>query len=175
MKSTRRKLEDEVVTCARAWATLLRDAIRDQDCSNVYYPPEVRYLLDAVDALDAHIEAITDAQGAFVPGSATSEAAAVLGRIAAGSVRRRIVDEVRSIGLHSAHVMGLTDDELERRLHRAHTTVSSARNWLVHAGWLTDSGYTRRTSSGRDATVWKLTPAAQAQVASPEWVERNRA
>jgi hypothetical protein len=125
--------------------------------------------------LDAHIEAITDAAGAFVPGSPTSENAARLSRLTVGSIRRRIVDEIRSIGLNSSHLFGLTDDELERRLHRPHTTVSSARNWLCQAGWLQDSFYTRQTSSGRDATVWELTPAARAAVASPEWVERSKA
>jgi hypothetical protein len=52
--------------------------------------------------------------------------------------------------------------------------VSSARNWLVDAGWLRDSSHRRMTRNGRDAIVWELTDAARAAVASPEWIERNR-
>lgn len=167
MKSKQRQLEEELMTLVHemvdGWENgrSLEGMIDD-----VYH---------ASYALRRHIDQITDKAGAFVAGSQTSENAAVLGRLSVGSVRRRIVDEIRSIGLYSSHVIGLTDDELERRLHRPHTTVSSARNWLCNAGWLEDSRHTRVTSSGREATVWRLTPAAQAQVASPEWVERSKA
>lgn len=159
MKSKRRTLEEAVINAAR---------------SNTYSGGATYYELDtAVYELDEHIEAITDARGAFVPGSATSENAANLSRLTVGSARRRIVDEIRSVGLHS-ELIGLTDDELERRLHKPHTTVSSARNWLCQAGWLEDSGHTRVTTNKRDASVWKLTPAAIRLVQAPEWVERNK-
>lgn len=167
MKSTRRVLEETVVDEARTVALQWQRGELSAD--------HMRALCGRLDALDAHIGAITDRAGAFVPGSQTSETAAVLGRLTVGSVRRRIVDEIRSIGLYSSNVIGLTDDELERRLHRPHTTVSSARNWLCNEGWLRDSHHTRVTSSGREATVWELTDAAKAQVSSPEWVERSKA
>lgn len=76
-------------------------------------------------------------------------------RIRAGSVLEQV------IGLyaphHSAYTRGLTDDEMEFHLHRAHQSVSSARNTLVAKGLLYDSGETRKTRSGNNATVWKRT------------------
>lgn len=167
MKSKQRQLEEELMTLVHemvdGWENggSLEGMIDD-----VYH---------ASYALRRHITQITDKAGAFVPGSSTSENAAVTSRLTVGSVRRRIVDEIRAIGLHSSNIIGLTDDELERRVCRPHTTVSSARNWLCNNGWLEDSGFTRMTQNRREATVWRLTPAAQAQVASPEWVERSKA
>lgn len=158
MKSRRRVLEETVIERARDLRAT-RTGIADLD--------------EALDDLDRYIEAISDARGAFVPGSSTSEQAAIMSRLTVGSVRRRIVDEIRSVGLQSG-LIGLTDDELERRLHKPHTTVSSARNWLCHAGWLMDSGHTRVTTNRRDASVWKLTPAAISEVQAPEWVERSK-
>jgi hypothetical protein len=57
-----------------------------------------------------------------------------------------------------------TDDELEQRSGNSHQTISSARNWLVEAGWVQDSGKRRNTRSGRQAVVWELTPAGQRQI-----------
>lgn len=57
--------------------------------------------------------------------------------------------------------VGLTDEELERRLRAKHTTVSAARNHLVGVGWLQDSGRRRKGSSGRPTVVWELTEAAR--------------
>lgn len=160
MKSKRRTLEEAVIAAAR-------------DCAKSF-GATYSLLNEALFNLDEHIEEITNKRGAFVAGSATSENAANLSTLTVGSVRRRIVDEIRSVGLNSG-LIGLTDDEIERRLHKPHTTVSSARNWLCQAGWLEDSGHTRVTINKRDASVWKLTPAAVGLVQSPEWVERSRA
>lgn len=129
-------------------------------------------LAKAVAELDAFLAPLEDTQGAFAPGSTTSEQAS-LAPLRHGSVRRRIVDEIRTMGLRQ-FALGLTDDELEQRLNRAHTTVSSARNWLCQAGWLQATDRVRKTRSGFDATVWELTPAATAWVSSPEWVERSK-
>jgi hypothetical protein len=169
MKSKKRTLEEAVIDAARAVTLTMGYGYAHETYARL------NKMRNAIQALDAHLAPITDEPGAFVPGSDTSENAARLSRLMVGSIRRRIVDEIRSIGLNSTHLHGLTDDELERRLHRPHTTVSSARNWLCQAGWLQDSHFTRTTSSGRDATVWELTPAAKAAVASPEWVERSKA
>jgi len=139
--------EQAVIDTARRWAT--KSPITGWDW--VDCRKELRQVISELDELDS-----LDERAAFAPGSATSEAAAWPIR---GSVRRRILDECRSIGLHP-HLGGLTDDELERRLGRSHTTVSSARNYLVNAGWLMDSGKVRQTRQKRDATVWTLTPAA---------------
>jgi hypothetical protein len=59
---------------------------------------------------------------------------------------------------------GFTDAQLEFRLNKSHQTVSSARNWLVEAGWVVDSGMRRKTLSGRKATVWMLSPAGHARL-----------
>ena len=167
MKSKKRQLEDDLIRLVHEMV----DAWENGKSVNM----RLDDIAEASFALRRHITAIDDRAGAFAPGSATSENAAHMSRLTVGSVRRRIVDEIRSIGLHSPHLHGLTDDELERRLHRPHTTVSSARNWLCQAGWLEDSQYTRVTASRREATVWQLSAAAKAAVASPEWVERSRA
>lgn len=57
-------------------------------------------------------------------------------------------------------VGGLTDDDLERLLRRAHQSVSATRNALVADGYLTDSGTTRLTRYGNAAVVWQPAPAA---------------
>ena len=51
---------------------------------------------------------------------------------------------------------GFTDDELEVRLELLHQTASARRRALVQKGLLVDSGETRPTRSGRQATVWVL-------------------
>lgn len=171
MRSKKVQLEQAVIDAARAWSKPILgfDAAAETERERLGL-----LLWLAVEALDAHLAQITDAKGAFVPGSDTSENAAFSGRLAAGTLRRRIIDEVRSVGLRSFDIHGLTDDELERRLMKPHTSVSSARNWLVDAGWLRDSSHRRLTRNGRDATVWQLTEAALAAVSSPEWIERSR-
>ena len=165
MRSTRKTLEQAVITAANEW----------RDAEALWHGPEFALAEDrlrvAVEDLRRHLEEITHAPGGFNPGSDTSEGAAIK-QLSPGSVRRRIVDEVRSAAWFS-ELQGLTDDELERRMHRPHHTVSSARNWLVGAGWLTDSGYRRLTVSKREAIVWTLTSAAMGAIADPSWVTRG--
>ena len=68
----------------------------------------------------------------------------------------------RDIGTKQARVLawirwdpeGLTDDDLEELTGWRHQTVSARRRELVLAGLVVDSGRTRATSSGRQATVW---------------------
>tara|TARA_R110002110_G_scaffold150487_6_gene342515 strand:+ start:645 stop:1013 length:369 start_codon:yes stop_codon:yes gene_type:complete len=50
-----------------------------------------------------------------------------------------------------------TDDELEQRMELRHQTLSSCRRQCVKKGWVTPTGDTRPTRSGRQANVWCLT------------------
>ena len=50
-----------------------------------------------------------------------------------------------------------TDDELEQRMQMRHQTLSSSRRHCVIKGWVTPTGGTRLTRSGRKANVWQLT------------------
>ncbi len=50
--------------------------------------------------------------------------------------------------------LGRTDDEIEQFLHMIHQTVSARRRELVLLGKVVDSGRTRATRHGRQATVW---------------------
>ena len=160
MRSTKTRLEQEVISNARIYAKSLDSG-------------DWILLMASIRDLDGYLADITDKAGAFNSGSTTSEEAAILSRLIAGSARHRIVSEIRSVGFNSA-LVGLTDDELERRLNKPHTTISSARNWLVHAGWLTDSGVTRLTRGRREAAVWKLTEAAERAVREPAWAEKEK-
>jgi len=117
-------------------------------------------LMTACEKLDSYeLDANIDADGKWVRGAPeTSEQAARAIKPRVGSVRRSIIDQIRIAAFCDRS--GLTDDELERKLRRPHTTISSARNALCQGGWLYDAGYRRKTVAGRDAVVWVLTPAA---------------
>ena len=56
--------------------------------------------------------------------------------------------------------VGLTCDDVERRLDRSHQTISPRINELRDTGWIIDSGVRRKTRSGRAAIVWTPTRAA---------------
>lgn len=75
-----------------------------------------------------------------------------------GSVRRRIIEAVTA--QHSSFGVGMTDEEIERRLRKPHHTVSAARNHLMERGWLRDSGERHPTSNQRDAIRWAPTDLA---------------
>lgn len=144
--SKRRTLQAAVVTAAQTY---------------VHTQQGYAALHDAVEALDEHLTPIGPDVGAYGTNSPdTSKKAAHQARLLQGSIRQRIVSEIFAEIHQAPDMQGYTDDELERLLHAPHTTVSSARNWLVNNGWLTDSGYRRKTTSGRDAIVWKITTAA---------------
>lgn len=153
MRTKRAELEQAVIVAARDW----READYDADPTAEYLARNA--LSDCVDALDAHEAAELTGSGArWVEGSPeTSRDAALLANPAQGSARRAIV----ALCAHAQPPEnGYTDAQLERRLNRTHQTVSSARNWLVNAGWLQDSGRRFPTPSGRMAVVWELTSAA---------------
>lgn len=87
-----------------------------------------------------------------VPGSATSEAAAKAKAPTANS------DEGRVMALIRTTVDGATDDECEQALGMLHQNASARRRGLVLKGLVVDSGRTRKTRSGRSATVWIVRP-----------------
>jgi hypothetical protein len=60
---------------------------------------------------------------------------------------------------------GRTTDELIVRTGKGHASVSARVNELANAGWIVDSGKTRKTQAGLDAIVWVASPAAIAAVA----------
>ncbi len=85
-----------------------------------------------------------------VAGSATSKAAGKsVDRVSMG---QRVLNH---IVWNTSY--GCTDDELEQDLNMRHQTVSARRRELVLLGKVVDSGRTRATRSGRQATVWVTT------------------
>jgi len=54
---------------------------------------------------------------------------------------------------------GRTDEEIQRMLKLNPSTQRPRRIELVQAGKVRDSGRTRKTKSGRAATVWEVIPA----------------
>lgn len=160
------QLRDDVIVAARMVAA---DVDADDSANRTYGVDE---LVTALDRHDAHLQSIVDSPGQWVNGApGTSRSAAMLVVPMSGSIRRQIVEEVYSV--HRLASVGLTDNELERRLRGKHQTVSSARNWLVEAGWLRPSGFTRQSESKRDQIVWTLTTSAFEAVRSQAMKERT--
>lgn len=87
------------------------------------------------------------------PGTSHTAAAAMVG-LPAGRIRVAVLAAVARAGPD-----GATDDDIERYTGRSHQTVSSARNALAATGYLTDTGRTRPTRSGRPATLWRVSDA----------------
>ena len=85
----------------------------------------------------------------FVKGSTTSRAAAKAIEPVAGTQRARIL-----MTLRGWVYTGATDGELCFMCELDGSTVRPRRQELQKAGLIVDSGRTRKTSSGRDATVW---------------------
>ena len=160
MRTTLAQLQQDVIWQARLFTN--GDDLASSD------------LARAVSALDEYLDEHLDSRGAHNNQQTSIDAA--MNPPMLGSVRRRIIDEIRACHTLGSFAVeeGLTDDQLERRLHRSHTTVSSARNWLVNAGWLTDSRFRRNTPTGREAIVWTLTSTAKQKIADPSWVERSK-
>lgn len=172
MRSTRVNLEQAVIEAARLVTGSYSDPNRGV-LSSVRANDLIALGL-AVRALDEHIEEITNERGGF-NNRETSIDAANLSVPTVGHLRRRVIDEVYQrggvrFGGFENGFEGMTCDEIERALKRAHASVSSAVNWLYNNGWLEDSGYRRKTVAGRDAIVWKLTNAARSKIASPEFI-----
>jgi predicted transcriptional regulator len=77
-------------------------------------------------------------------------------------IRQQILDKFHvksSTGCYySVH---RTCDELEYKLGAKHQTVSAAIRSLVKEGVLQDSGFKRKTRSGRSAICWELVDVPQ--------------
>lgn len=95
----------------------------------------------------------------FVPpavaGSATSEAAARAIEPIAGGLRARLLNYARECGTR-----GFTDEQAQAALGMDPSTERPRRVELQRMGLIRDSGTTRPTRSGRDATVWVATEDA---------------
>lgn len=178
MRTTRIELEQAVIRAARELAAadaipeFQLDADGNIDFEKAGFSANAwldrltaakKEVIAAVTALDEHVPA--NITGHDVPhnDTDTSRKSAALATFTQGSARMEIVGQLASVTPLAG--VGYTDEQLERRLGKSHQTVSSARNWLVKAGWVTDSGVRRRNAgSKRDAIVWTLTPAAQAHL-----------
>lgn len=86
---------------------------------------------------------------AHVKGSATSKAAAESMEEVAPSMQKRVLRFIASRGAE-----GATDDAIEGALGLRHQSASARRRELVLAGFVSDSGRTAKTRSGRAATLW---------------------
>lgn len=156
MRRKRVELQEAVIVAARNWVKVAFDPYISRP-----YGLQEDDLIEAVQALDDHDAAEMTGQGAkWVHGSPkTSREAAELAALAQNSARRLIVT-----ALMMSPLPALSDDHLERKIGRSHQTISSARNWLVEAGWVRDSGKRAITRAGREAIAWELTPAALRQI-----------
>lgn len=168
MRAKRKELADAVMVAARAAAKAHDDwrAFRASDC-DIHTMVEIdrshcdagSNLSLAIAEYDAYdVAVITGAGARWAEGSETSRQAAVMATPRQGSIRHEIVALMVNVP-PLAHP-GYTDRQLEKRLSAPHQTVSSARNWLVEAGWLEDSGVRRETNK-RPAVVWQLTVAGR--------------
>ena len=117
------------------------------------------------DALDATRADLSDPD-ADTPGPvrasalATERAAALAVMPKTGTIRREVLE------LISATEDGLTHPELEEKLagRAAPSSVRTRCSELVAGGWAADSGRTRPTAAGLDATVWILTMKGRAEL-----------
>lgn len=82
--------------------------------------------------------------------SATSLAAAASIKTAIGPLHRQILDHLKS------SPNGATDEELMHALDMGGNTERPRRRELELMGRIVNSGKTRRTRSGREAVVWRI-------------------
>ena len=86
----------------------------------------------------------------YQPQSATSRDAAEGMRPTASTDRAAV------LALLTGKLSGMTDEEIQRKLKLNPSTERPRRIELVQAGKVRDSGRTRKTASGRAATVWEV-------------------
>lgn len=84
--------------------------------------------------------------------SRTSQSAAEQIAPNAGTLRAQVLEHLQQSGRH-----GATDEEMQTALGMNPSTQRPRRIELVRSGHASDSGTTRRTNSGRAATVWRAT------------------
>jgi hypothetical protein len=89
----------------------------------------------------------------YQPQSATSRAAAEGMRGMAMSHRSAVLMVIQQSN------NGRTDEEIQRMLKLNPSTQRPRRIELVQSGMVRDSGRTRKTASGRAATVWEVIPS----------------
>ncbi len=82
-------------------------------------------------------------------GSETSRQAAVAIEPTVGSLRAKVLDHIRSKGSH-----GATDEEIQKALEMNPSTQRPRRIELVSRGLVVAGITNRKTSSGRNASVW---------------------
>ncbi|MBD3262492.1 MAG: hypothetical protein GF334_12640, partial [Candidatus Altiarchaeales archaeon] len=104
----------------------------------------------------------------FVNGSKTSKKAAKSMEEAAPSLRQKVYNYLVALG-----TKGATDDELEQLTELKHQTVSARRRELVIDGYVRDSGETRASRSGRQATIWVVTNPEILEVCPESKKRRN--
>jgi hypothetical protein len=120
------------------------------------------YLTEAVDAYEALGSAEPAKPRANRVAPQTAHDAATYLQDSHREVARRVYDCI----VHEINVrggVGLTSDEVERRLRMPHQTVSARINQLRDANILRDSTIKRRTGAchdGREAIVWCPTQIA---------------
>jgi len=85
----------------------------------------------------------------YQPHSVTSADAALRAEPRAGTDRANIL-----LRFQRWAESGWTDEELAAVLDMNPSTLRPRRIELVRQGWVKDSGRTRKTRSGRSATVW---------------------
>jgi len=93
-----------------------------------------------------------DGTPAYVASSATSAEAAQKAQPASAKQRARVLSLLTSLGAH-----GATDEEMQDALGMEGSTQRPRRVELCNAMKVRDSGRTRKTRSGRAATVWEAT------------------
>ena len=93
----------------------------------------------------------------YVKDSATSAEAAERAEPRAGTHRAYVLNGLRAVG-----ALGATDEEMQEGLEMDPSSQRPRRIELVRAGLIEDSGMTRKTLSGRKATVWRAVPAKEA-------------
>jgi hypothetical protein len=141
----RRNAERAVIDCAKAYVDTPQHAVN----YHVYRDSLTR----AVHTLRAlELEA---------PGETrTSKVAPVTSQMAAAYMHGARAESQAGWILRALYNRRFTTDELVTASGRPHQSISARVNELRDGGWICDSGDTRKTRSGQEATVWMLTPAA---------------
>jgi len=156
MRTKRTELADDIIRQARAFRDACDDGLGLAANTDAYLCwVELSKALDEYDGLEPGSIEVTS-HTANAAGPDTQHAAAELIRPAQHSLRQRMLSNYR---IRAGFNDGCTDSEMEYITKRAHTSVSSARNFLANTGWIADSGRRRLTPSGREAIVWVLTRA----------------
>ena len=92
----------------------------------------------------------------FQPHSETSREAAEAIKPKRGTLQRRVFAFIESRG-----VSGATDEEIQLGLELNGSTVRPRRGELAQRRLIVQSGKTRKTKSGRNATVWVVSDPTQ--------------